>query len=137
MTKDLITAINNTLFASTELQGKVAKRIAYARGTVGSKWPQVHYFEVAETVGYLADYNSITIQFSAWSLNKYESLEIKDILKTLFTRFRGVISITGGEVDINWSELIDSGALPETDPTLYGQYLRYIFKYRGKNLGGL
>jgi len=135
-TEPILEAINSKLFATTALTAIVGNNIAYARGPIDGTWPQVHYFEVAEVEGYQLDYNSITVQFSAWAHDKYQVLEIKRILSVLFSRFRGTISVTGGTVDINWTELVDSGALPESDPQLFGQQLRYQFRYRGTNIGG-
>lgn len=133
----MLEAIDKTLKASTALVALVPKAsINYARGPVSATWPAVHYFEVATTEGYQADYNSVTIQFSAWALDMHSALQIKEVVHSLFSRFHGKIAITGGSVDINWTELVDSGALPETDPQLFGSFLRFQFRYRGVNLGG-
>jgi len=129
-------AILKTLTDSTELAAIVGSNIAYARGAISDTYPLVHFFEVASSVGYKADYNSITVQFSAWADNSYDALQLKEILYTLFNRFHGKIVLTGGTVDINWTTLVDSGALPEGDPQLYGSFLRFKFMYRGTNLGG-
>ncbi len=132
----VLEAMNVKLFASVALAALVKENIAYARGIVTNTWPQVHYFEVTSTEGYITDYDSITVQFSVWALDKFSALRIADIVEKIFKRLHEKITVTGGVVDINWSQLIDSGALPETDPQLFGQFLRFTFRYRGENLGG-
>jgi len=134
--RNLIEAILKNLTDSTALAAIVGTNIAYARGAIDNTWPQVHFFEVATTEGYMADYNSVTIQFSAWALDSYDALQIKEIIYSIFSRLHGKTAITGGSVDINFSTLVDSGALPESDPQLFGSYLRFRFFYRGTNLGG-
>jgi hypothetical protein len=136
ISQNVIAAVHSKLFASTELTAIVGTNIAYARGPISNTWPQVHYFEVAGIEGYQVDFNSCTIQFSAWSLDKFQALAMKEVLYGIFSRFKGLTSVTGGTVDITWTELVDSGALPDTDPQLFGQYLRFLFRYRGANIGG-
>lgn len=132
----VLDAVNVMLFADSSITGIVGTNIAYARGPVSNKWPQVHYFEVTDTYGYQCDFNSHTVQISAWALDKWDALNLKIYLTNLFLRYRGKVSITGGTVDITWCEIIDSGALPESDPQLFGQYIRVKIRYRGTNLGG-
>lgn len=134
--QNILAAAHAKLFASSALTAIVGTNIAYARGPVSNTWPQVHYFEVANSEGYQVDFNTITIQLSAWSLDKFQALAMKEVLYGIFSRFKGLTSVTGGTVDITWTELVDSGALPETDPQLFGQYLRFLFRYRGANIGG-
>ena len=133
----VVEAIDKKLKASTALVALVPKTsIGYGRGPVTATWPNINYFDLAPREGYQVDFNSLTIQISIWALNPKSALAIKEVVYGIFARFRGKIAIAGGSVDITWTELVDSGALPETDPQLYGQYLRFLFRYRGENLGG-
>lgn len=134
--RSVLEAVNVKLFATSGLTSIVGTNIAYARGPISNTWPQVHYFEVTGLEGYQVDFNTLTVQLSAWSNDKFQALAIKEVLYGIFSRFKGLTSVTGGTVDITWTELVDSGALPETDPQLFGQYLRFLFRYRGANIGG-
>jgi hypothetical protein len=134
----IIELIEKLLKGSAQLTALVPKTsINYARGPVNSTWPQVNFFEVAATEGYQVDFNSCTVQISAWALDAKQALKIKEIIHSIICRFRGKVIVTDGEITVTWSELIDSGAMPENDPQLYGQYVRYLFRYRGKNIGGI
>jgi hypothetical protein len=134
----IVYAAQTMLFASTSLTAIVGNNIDYKRGAVEKTWPLVHFFPVSAMVGYRADFNFCTMQFSIWSTEKVETLAIKEIVNNIFERYRGKVTVANyGIVDITWTELIDSGALPEADPTLFGEYLRFKFRYRGANLGGL
>jgi len=124
---DALGKIHTQLFASTELAAIVSTNIHYARGPVTSQWPQVIYFDVATGTNYNIDYDTLTVQFSAWSTDKFQVLTMRSLLYNMFLRFRSS--------DINWTELIDSGALPQDDQQLYGQFLRFQFRYRGANIG--
>ena len=133
----VIEAVDKKLKASPALVALVPKTsIGYGRGPITATWPNIHFFEVASGEGYQVDFNSCTVQISAWSTDPKNALKIKEAIYGIFSRLRGDVAITGGSVDITWTELVDSGALPETDPQLYGQYLRFLFRYRGENLGG-
>ena len=133
----IVEAIDKKLKASTALVALVPKAsIGYGRGPITATWPNIHFFEVASGEGYQVDFNSCTVQISIWATNPKSALSIKEVVYGILSRFRGKIAIAGGSVDITWTELVDSGALPETDPQLYGQYLRFLFRYRGENLGG-
>jgi hypothetical protein len=123
---DALGKIHAQLFASAELAAIVNTNIHYARGPVTSQWPQVIYFDVATSTGYNIDYDTVTVQFSAWSTNKFQSLTMRTVLYNMFLRFNNA--------DFNWTELIDSGALPQDDQQLYGQFLRFQFRYRGANI---
>jgi len=129
-------AVHTKLFALTALTNIVGTNIAYARGPIEGTWPQVHYFDVSEITNHKIDFEKLTIQFSCWALDKWDALAMKEIIRAEFLRFTGFVAITGGNVEITWSKLIDSGALPEADPTLFGQFLRFQFSIRGTNIGG-
>jgi len=137
--RPIVNAIQNKLFACTALTAIVGTNIAYAQGPIVGTWPQVHFFKVSSIDGYKVDFNYYTAQFSTWALDKWDAITINDIVYAEFNRFIGKVSAspTVGDVDITWSEMIDSGALPEADTTLHGQYVRFKFRYRGANLGGL
>jgi hypothetical protein len=130
--------IHTKLFALTGLTAIVGNNINYAKGPVSNTWPQVIYFDVVDMTGHKVDFEHLTVQFSCWSEadNPWQALEIKEIIRAEFLRFRGLVAITGGSVDITWSDLIDSGALPDADSTLFGQFLRFKFSIRGSNIGG-
>jgi hypothetical protein len=136
LTIDIVDAIERKL--KTDLNGKVEKKnIGYGRLPVTTKANTVNFFEVAQADGYQINYDSVTLQFSVWCLDKWDAVEIKDIIHKSYSGFRGTLNTTGGTVEINWTELIDAGALPESDPQLYGQFLRFTFRYRGSNIGGI
>lgn len=137
ITQPMVYALQTKAFACTALTAIVGNNIAYDRGQVGNTWPQVHFFEVSSMAGYQVDFNYCIVQFSCWALDKWDALNLKEIVYQEFDRFIGKITTSLGVVDITWSEMIDSGALPEADATLYGQYVRFKFRFRGANLGGL
>lgn len=137
ITQPMIYALQEKAFACTALTAIVGNNIAYERGPVGDTWPLVHFFEVSSMDGYQVDYNFCTVQFSCWALDKWDALALKEIIYNEFNRFSGKVTTSLGDVDINWTEMIDSGALPQADATLYGSYVRFKFRYRGANLGGL
>lgn len=136
ISKNITEAILKVLTDSASLAALVGTNVQYARGGVENTYPLVRFFEVASSDGYQVDYNSVTFQFDAVALDAYTALQIKEVLYTLLNRFHGKVALSGGNVEINWSTMIDSGALPDTDLQLYGSFLRFSFKYRGKNLGG-
>jgi hypothetical protein len=135
--QQIIYAVQTKLFACTALTTVVGNNIAFARGPVDNTWPQVHFFKVSTGEGYQVDFNQVTIQMSVWADDKWTALSIKEIIYNEFKRYIGKIATSLGVVDITWTEMIDSGALPEADSTLFGEYLRFKFRYRGANLGGL
>ena len=137
ITQPMIYALQTKAFACTALTALVGNNITYARGPVEGTWPQVHFFEVSSMDGYQLDFNYCTVQFSCWALDKWDALALEEVVYTEFNRFIGKVTTSLGIVDITWTEMIDSGALPEADPTLYGTYVRFKFRYRGANLGGL
>ena len=125
-------AIHTMLFSHTTLRNLTGDRMYYARGPISSEFPQVVYFDVSSTNGYLLDYNSETIQVSVWANDEFTALNISESIHSIFNRFHGIINT----VNINYIELIDRGALPQEDQQLKGQFLRYQIRYRGTNLGG-
>jgi hypothetical protein len=135
--KALLEAIHGILFGSNALKTIVGTKIEYAKAPTSTKWPLLIYFDVVPQVGYQIDYNALTVQFSFWSTNKWEALELREIITNTFNRLRGTFTTAEGDVEINWSELIDSGPLAETDTQLYGFMCRYFFRYRGQNIGGV
>ena len=137
ISQPMVYAIQEKLFDCTALTAIVGNNIAFERGPVSNTWPQVHFFEVSAIDGYQVDFNFVTVQFSCWALDKWDAVAIKEAVYHEFNRFIGEITTSLGTVKITWSELVDSGPLPEADPTLYGQYLRFKFRYRGENIGGL
>lgn len=130
-------ATNRILFSSTELAAEVGTNIHYARGPVTSTWPQVVYFPVTARESYRMDYDKTTIQVSSWSGDKYQAIKIHNILRKLFREFRGIVTTHYGDVEINWTSLVDTSALPQEDDQLYGHQLRFELRVRGENIGGL
>lgn len=124
-----LTEIHAFLFADTTLAAAVSNRIYYARGPVTSAWPQLVYFDVTETNGYQVDYNSVTVQFSLWSTDTFQALSLIERVRVIFSRLSDIVSGS-----FNYVSLIDSGALPQEDQQLYGQFLRFQFRYRGENI---
>ena len=131
-----IEATHAILFSSSDLENEVGDNIHYARGPVTSKWPQVVYFAVTSRDSYIVDYDKTTIQISSWDTDKWRALRIHDILRILFREYRGVVNTYYGDVEINWTELVDSSALPQDDDQLFGQQLRVELRTRGENIGG-
>lgn len=129
--KDALEQIHGFLFTDTTLAAALSNRMYYARGPVVSQWPQLIYFDVAETNGYQLDYDSVTVQFSIWSTDKFQALTLIERVRLIFNRLSDIVSGS-----FNYVSLIDSGALPQDDQQLYGQFLRFQFRYRGKNIGG-
>jgi len=136
MKSKLIDAIHRRLFSSNALKTALSSRIAYARAPVSSTWPQMIYFDVTDTQGYLVDFDSVTIQFSIWANNAPDVLKYSEIVRGLMTRLHGNYPHTTGNIFINWAEMIDAGQLPGDDQQLHGQFLRVKYNYRGQNLGG-
>jgi hypothetical protein len=135
MTKPL-QAIHALLFSNNDLKTAVNERIFYARGPISSQWPQVHYFDVAMSTTHVIDFDALTIQVSVWGLDQFQVLNISDLIYSTLIRYTGTVDIGGGEtVDINFMQLIDRGALPEADQQLKGQFLRFVVRYRGQNIG--
>lgn len=130
----LFEAVDVLLKAMAGLTAIVGTNINYANGPIGNTWPQVHYFGVTETLGYLIDYDMQQVQISIWGLDKWDVLNSKEIIKAALIEYSGTVNLSGGKtIEINWSELSDAGALP-SDNDLYGEFLRINFKYRGTNL---
>jgi hypothetical protein len=123
---DALGKIHARLFAEPALTAIVGTNMHYARGPVTSQWPQIIYFDVATSTAYNIDYDTVTVQFSAWSTDKWQALTMRTVLYNMFLRFNNA--------DFNWTQLIDSGALPQDDQQLYGQFLRFQFRYRGANI---
>ena len=136
MITPVLQAVHARLFASSDLAAEVGTRINYARAPVGTDYPQVIYFDVASRTGGVMDYDKVTVQFSAWSNDKYQALRIQEILYRLWLRYSGVVAITGGDnVDVNWTELVDQSALPQDDPQLFGYQIRFELRVKGANIG--
>lgn len=131
-----IEATHAILFSSSDLSDEVGDNIHYARGPVTSQWPQVVYFAVTSRDSYIVDYDKNTIQVSSWAADKWQALRIHDILRRLFREYRGTVNTHYGDVKINWTELIDSSALPQDDDQLFGHQLRFELRVRGDNIGG-
>lgn len=132
-----LNAIDLMLKNNADVFNAVGGRIDYARGAVSCVWPLITYFEVSEGTAYVADYDRILVQCSIWAESPFVALDIASKVEKLFRRFRGPIVTPRGTVDINWTSLVDAGALPQADERLFGQFLRYEFRYRGQNLGGV
>lgn len=132
-----VEVVQNILFADADIIAEVGNNMHYARGPVTTDWPQVIFFPVAERDTYIIDYNKVTMQVSSWSHEKYQSLKIHNILRKLFREFRGVVTTHYGDVEINWTQLVDTSALPQDDPQLFGHQLRFELRTRGQNIGGL
>ncbi len=128
---------HNILFDTSDLVAEVGNNIHYARGPVTSTWPQVIFFSVAERSSYLVDYDKATVQISVWSQDKYQALRLHGIIKKKFKEFRGVVNTHLGNVEVNWTQMIDSSSLPQDDQTLFGHQSRFEIRSRGKNLGGI
>ena len=136
MKAHVLEALHKLLFSSTGLTTATNNQIYYARAPVSSTFPQVVFFDVTDTKGYLVDYDSVTAQVSAWALDEITALNIHSIISGLLSRFYGIVNIGDNAIDINYIELIDSGALPQQDQQLKGQFLRFVIRYRGTNIGG-
>ncbi len=137
MIEKALEATNRLLFSHTPLTDIVGTEIHFARGPVTSNYPQVIYFDVAERDSYQIDYDKATIQVSSWAQDKYNALKIHNILRKLFREFRGTVTTYLGDVEINWTQLVDTSALPQDDPQLFGHQLRFELRTRGQNIGGL
>jgi len=124
------------LFASAELQAEVGTNIHYARAPVTTAWPQVIFFAVAERDAYLLDYKKATVQVSVWAAEKYQALKIYGIIKEIFREYRGLVATGIGNIDVNWTQLVDASALPQADGQLFGHQLRFELRTRGGNLIG-
>jgi hypothetical protein len=125
-------SIHTLLFANTALRTATGDRIYYARAPVGSTYPQVIYYDIASGTDYLVDFDSVTVQFSIWANDEFTALNISELIYRQMNRLGGIMS----QVYITHTELIDRGALPETDQQLKGQFLRFVVRYRGQNIGG-
>lgn len=137
MRAKIIEAIHKKLMDNVAIKTALSSRIYYARGPVSSTWPQMIYFDVAETQGYLIDFDSVTVQFSVWATTAPQALNIIEMVRKTVTRINETVSISGGKTaKINWSSLLDSGELPGSDQQLHGQFLRVRFNYSGENIGG-
>lgn len=136
MTNSILEAVNRRLFLSTDLTDIVGNHIYEAFGPPNAEWPLVHYFDVATVPGYQLDYNAVTVQISCYSQSIEESKNIREIIYRLFNRFNGTINTYYGDVDINYTETIDSGIIESDDPYLYGYQSRFLIRYRGENIGG-
>ena len=136
MKAQVLEALHKLLFSSTGLTTATNNQIYYARAPVSSTFPQVVFFDVTDTKGYLVDYDSVTVQVSAWALDEITALNIHSLIGGLLSRFYGIVNIGDNAIDINYIELIDSGALPQQDQQLKGQFLRFVIRYRGTNIGG-
>ena len=131
MITPILTAVHTRLFASDDLATEVGTRINYARAPVGTVYPQVIYFDVASRSEAVADYDKVKVQFSAWSVDKFQALRIQEIIYRLFLRYRGTI----GDVEVNWTQLVDMAALPQDDPQLHGYQIRFELRVKGANIG--
>lgn len=137
MRDKIIEAVHKKLFENAALKAALSSRIYYARGPVSSTWPQLIYFDVADTQGYLIDFDSVTIQISLWAETAPQAVKLIELARSTLTRLNETVSLSGGRTaKINWSSLIDSGELPGSDQQLHGQFLRVRINYLGENLGG-
>lgn len=136
MIQRTLQAVHAILFGTAELTAIVGNRISYARAPVTSTYPQVIYFDVSSRADAIVDYDKVTAQISCWSTNKFEALSIQRIIYNAMLRYRGPVDIGGDTVDINWTELIESAALPQDDPQLYGYQTRFELRTKGANIGG-
>jgi hypothetical protein len=133
----ILQAVHAVLFNNTALRAIVGNNIGYGRLPVSSTWPCVHYFEVSQTSDRDMDFDRWTIQVSAWSQDKYQAATIKKILYDQFNRLTDYNVTVGTEVvKIHRADIIDAGALPTDDNQLFGAFIRFAIKYRGKNIGG-
>lgn len=137
MIEKALEATNRLLVNHAPLTDIVGSEIHFARGPATSNYPQVIYFDVAERDSYQIDYDKATIQISSWAHDKYNALKIHNIIRKLFREFRGVVTTYLGDVEINWTQLVDTSALPQDDPQLFGHQLRFELRTRGQNIGGL
>jgi hypothetical protein len=137
MITPVLEAVHTKIFADTDIKAEVGTNIHYARGCVTSIWPQIVYWDVTAQQGYNVDFNSVTVQFSVWGDDKFQVTKITELIALLFGRFSGTVTTGLGDVEINYTSLIDTSALPTEDDNLYGRQLRYLISYRGLNLGGL
>ena len=137
MREKVIESVHSKLVGNIAIASALGGRIYYERGPVSSTWPQLIYFDVAETQGYLIDYDSVTIQVSVWSTKATEALRLIELVKATLTRMNEKVTLSNGRsATINWSSLIDSGELPGSDQQLKGQFIRVKFNYLGQNIGG-
>ncbi len=110
--------------------------VHFARGPISGTWPQAHFFKSAETLNYRIDYDMAQIQVSVWGLEAEKLIVLSAIeyYKKALVELHETVSLSAGSIEINWSELADSGALPVDDTQLYGEFIRVNFRYRGENL---
>jgi len=130
----VIQFVKAQLLSLSGLAAIISKRIYDTYGDISTTLPQMQYFIVTETEGYQVDFNSMTVQFSAYSNDFTEPRKMCNIVKAHFSRLSGVYAVTGGNIDINYCQFIDSGFLDRGDAKIHGQYLRYRIWYRGTNI---
>ncbi len=131
MIQRTLEAVHARLFANAELTAIVGKNIHYARAPVSSNYPQVIYFDVAARTEPVMDHDKVTVQFSAWSGDKFQALTLQRIIYTMWLRYSGTV----GAVKINWTELSDMAALPQDDAQLFGYQVRFEIRTKGANIG--
>lgn len=137
MRDKILEAVHAKLTQNVALKNAVGGRIYYERGPVSSTWPQLIYFDVSDSQGYLIDFDAVTIQVSVWSPKAPECLRIIEMARSTLTRLNETVSLSGGRTaKINWSSLTDAGELPGSDQQLKGQYIRVRINYLGTNIGG-
>lgn len=133
----VLKAVHSLLFQNQTLRSEVGNNIEYARGTITANWPLVHYFEVSQNSDRDMDFDRWTMQVSAWSKDKYQAARIKKIVIDQFQRLTNhTVTIGGDTFLIHRCDIVDAGALPSDDKLLFGSYVRFVIKYRGKNIGG-
>ena len=137
MIEKALEATNRILATHTPLTDIVGTEIHFARAPVTSNYPQVIYFNVTSRDSYQIDYDKATIQVSSWAYSKYDAIKLHNIIRKLFREFRGIVTTYLGDVEINWTQLVDSAALPQEDQQLFGHQLRFELRTRGQNIGGL
>ena len=134
----ILEAIHKMLFDNAAIMNEVKKNYGYARLPINTNWPCLYFFRVSENTGIDLDYDRMTVQFSAWSTDKYQVLKISNLIRAEFGRLKKkVVSLNGGDFVINHSMMAESGDLPSDDKLLFGSFVRVEFRYRGQNIGGL
>ena len=127
--EEFMQGIHEQLHANADLTAIVSDRIYFARAPIDSQFPQVHWFDVSDTLAYQIDFNSVIVQFSMWATNSFEALSLKSELMK-YHRYSGTLN----GVKVNWAEVIDNGSLYSEEKNEYGSFIRVKYNYVGENI---
>jgi hypothetical protein len=125
---DIHTAARLHLLNYPGIQSKVGSRIYWLRLPDSPTYPAISYFRVSNAGEHLVNTYSPRFQFDVWVKTAGEALDIAELIRKAFQRFKGIMGGAGGK-KINQGVHEDTREMYEPDTGLYHTSVDVFFHY--------